>query len=305
MTGPRPRRILLLSPHPDDIAWSLGGLVARLRRTGAVMFAVTFFGRTAYAPGSPAHGSAAATQVRGIEEDTWAELAGVRADRGDLPDASLRGYDDDTEMGAEPDPEIVRATTERLRGALTLVRPHLTLAPLAVGGHVDHRAVRLAVGALLPRLSPGLLWYEDLPYAEVAGVAGVAAAKEAAGGTAGAGAGEGAPARHPMVIDVSADWRAKETGVRCFPSQLPQSVLPVLRRHAAAVAAREAGRRDTAPGGTAPLGTGQWPGPARAERLWAASLTAQQRLSVLANTAQVTDQGSQRPTSPAGTEHRR
>src|SRR6266536_2916181 len=99
-SGPANRgaRILLLSPHPDDIAWSLGGTVSRLRQAGAQLFAITLFARSRYAPGSPAHGSSAATQVRALEEDAWASLAGVQLDRADLPDASLRGYDDDTEM---------------------------------------------------------------------------------------------------------------------------------------------------------------------------------------------------------------
>jgi LmbE family N-acetylglucosaminyl deacetylase len=251
-------RILLLSPHPDDIAWSLGGMVSRLRAAGAQLFAVTFFGRTRYAPGSAAHGSSAATAVRGAEEDTWASLAGVRVDRGYLPDASLRGYDDDTEMGAEPSPEIVRAAGDHLCAALAAVRPHLTCAPLAAGCHVDHRAVRLAVAASRQRLASGLLWYEDLPYAE---------------GSARPGTDD------PVLIDVSSHWRAKEAGVRCYPSQLPEEVLPILGRHAAAVAAAAS----PVPERTCT---------ARAERLWADTCEAGQRLRHLADAVPGADQPS-------------
>lgn len=215
MTAPHAPRVLLLSPHPDDIAWSLGATVSRLRRAGAGLFCLTFFNRTRYAPGSPAHGDTdAASQVRRAEEDTWGALAGVRLERCDMGDATLRGYDDATEMGAQPDPEVVHEAARRLRSAWARERPDAVLAPLAVGGHVDHRAVRQAVEGLFPGPDSGLLWYEDLPYASQHAWA---------------------PEGHPLVVDIGSHWDAKDEGVRCYPSQLPDSVLPVLRRHAGQV----------------------------------------------------------------------
>lgn len=206
-------RALLLSPHPDDLAWSLGGTVARLRAAGVGLSAITFFGSTCYAPGDPSHGSGAAAAVRAAEEDAWAAWAGVRLQRYDLADASLRGYDDDTEMGAEPEPEIVRAVAERLSAALAEAETDLVLAPLAVAGHVDHSAVRRAVSAT--GILPHVLWYEDLPYAY---------GSEAAHGD------------HSVVVDIAGLWDVKEAGVRFFRSQLPDEVLEVLRGHALAVA---------------------------------------------------------------------
>lgn len=217
-SSPERIRVLFLSPHPDDIAWSLGGTVAHLAETDAELFGLTVFCRTLYAPGSAAHGSSAATKVRAIEDANWAALTGVRLERCDLPDASLRGYDDDTEMGAEPEPEIVLEVMDHLQAVLAAVRPHMMLVPLAVGGggHVDHRAVRLAAYRLAPRHTPEMkvLWYEDLPYAE------------------------GLQQRysdHPVLVDVRSRWAAREAGIRCYPSQEPETILPVIRRHLAAV----------------------------------------------------------------------
>ncbi|MFJ8228476.1 PIG-L family deacetylase [Streptomyces sp. NPDC094448] len=207
--------MLLLSPHPDDIAWSLGGTVARLRETGTELVCLTFFNRTRYAPGSPAHGdSDAVTRVRRAEEDRWGALTGVRLERCELADASLRGYDDDTEMGAEPEPEVVAEAAARLSSALLRLRPDAVLAPLAVGGHIDHSAVRRAVSGPLPVPEDGLLWYEDLPYAFGA---------------------DGAPEGHPLVVGIASHETDRDDGVRCYPSQLPDEVLPVLRAHAARV----------------------------------------------------------------------
>ncbi|GAA2987384.1 PIG-L deacetylase family protein [Actinokineospora diospyrosa] len=192
-------RVLLLSPHPDDLAWSLGGTLARLR---GELSAVTFFGRTRYAPGHPAHGSDTATAVRAVEEDAWAAWAGVRLLRHDLPDASLRGFTDETEMGAAPEPEVVTAVSELLCAALGQATD-VVFAPLAVGGHVDHEAVRLACSTV----DVPVVWYEDLPYA----------------------LGSGGHGHRSVVAPVA--WDVKETGVRFFPSQEPDEVLPVLRAH--------------------------------------------------------------------------
>ena len=205
--------VLLVSPHPDDLAWSLGGTVARLAAAEVPLSAVTLFTRTTYAPGSPAHGDAgAASLVRAEEDARWAALTGVALERFDLPDASLRGYTDDTEMGAPPAPAIVAEVAARLSAAVAAVCPQWILVPLAVGGHVDHAAVRQAV-ALLPGV-PDVLWYEDLPYA--AGCAGEFTA-------------------HPVLVEVDRCWAATEAGVRCYPSQEPAAILPEIRRHRAAV----------------------------------------------------------------------
>lgn len=200
-------KLLLVSPHPDDIAWSLGATVRRL----PAPHVLTVFSETHYAPASPAHGTDAASAVRAAEETAWAALVGATARRRGLPDASLRGYDDDTEMGAAPAPDIVREVATAVREEIAAIEPDLVLAPLAIGGHVDHEAVRLAVAACAGE--PEVLWYEDLPYAH---------------GSA------GRPTEHPVTVAVAGRWPAVEAGVRCYPSQQPDTILPVIRRHHAA-----------------------------------------------------------------------
>ncbi|MCO5999555.1 PIG-L deacetylase family protein [Actinoallomurus rhizosphaericola] len=233
--------VLLLSPHPDDIAWSLGGTVARLADAGASLSVLTVFGRTTYAPGSPVHGTSAAGPVRAAEDATWAAFAGARLFGADLPDASLRGYDDDTEMGAPPEPEIVSDTAETLASVLLAARPDLLLVPLAVGGHVDHRAARSAAERVVADEAPGraLIYYEDLPYA-----AGVHRPHTG----------------HPVLVDVAGCHARREAGARCYPSQEPHLILPVIAAHTSA---------------------------AGGERLWAATAAAAQGLALFLAGAQV------------------
>ena len=204
--------VLFLSPHPDDVAWSLGATVSALAGARAELHVLTLFGRSRYAPGHAVHGTLAASGVRAGEEARWAELAGVRLWRRDHPDATLRGFDDDTEMGQTPEPSLVERLRDDIDAVIDAIEPRLVVAPLGVGSHVDHAAVREA--ALRLRKQPSLAWYEDLPYAAMREPPAVA---------------------RPIVVDVERRWPAKERGIRAFASQRPDDVLPLVRAHAARV----------------------------------------------------------------------
>ncbi|ABD12722.1 hypothetical protein CcI156_15015 [Frankia sp. CcI156] len=209
--------VLLVSPHPDDLAWSVGATVATLAGAGHDLHAVTVFGRSRYAPGSAAHGDAASvTALRTAEDAAWADRhAGAALVSLRLPDASLRGYTDDTEMGAAADPGLVRRVADGLAALAAAVRPRFLLAPMAVGGHVDHEVVRRAVDAVAPCLvpEPSVVWYADLPYAAATGPA---------------------PTRAGTLVAAGPYRRAIERGVLYYPSQLPGEHLPVLHRYLAA-----------------------------------------------------------------------
>jgi LmbE family N-acetylglucosaminyl deacetylase len=205
-------RVLLLSPHPDDIAWSLGGTLTRLHDAGVGVWTLTFFTRSRYAPGHPAQDVEHVSAVRAAEERRWADSTGVLLLRGELPDAGLRGFDDDTELGAEPEQDIVLAATDLLHDVLGTLDVDAVFAPGSRGGHVDHAAVRRAAEQLPAGLP--LLHYDDLPYATRLVPRG---------------------GRHRIVVDIDDRWDAKEAGMRHFPSQCWQDTVPVARAHAASV----------------------------------------------------------------------
>ncbi|MFJ4795977.1 PIG-L deacetylase family protein [Kitasatospora purpeofusca] len=163
----RDGRTLLVSPHPDDIAYSVGGLLALAGPLPRATL-LTVFTRSAWA--LPRRLRKAGPQVVGArrrtEELRYCRLRGL-ADYSPLglDDASLRGYDDVGELTADPAADPVGpALTAALAPALRDTAADTVLAPAAVGGHVDHLLVHRAVRAAgLP--SATVLWYEDLPYA--------------------------------------------------------------------------------------------------------------------------------------------
>jgi LmbE family N-acetylglucosaminyl deacetylase len=155
--------ILLVSPHPDDIALSLGGVLG-YSLDPKQCHLVTVFSDTDWLNPSVEQHRSFATQVRQFEDLAFSESLGMRRTAFELRDFPLRtGHSPVDAFSALIDEglvEIVRGSLERLVKGATAV-----LAPLGVGSHVDHLVCKVAADALIsdPRCS---LWhYADMPYA--------------------------------------------------------------------------------------------------------------------------------------------
>jgi LmbE family N-acetylglucosaminyl deacetylase len=173
---------IYLSPHLDDAAFSCGGQIhARVRRGERVSIVTVFAGA---APPSAQLSALVvdlhrrwglqggdAVAVRRDEDRRAARELGAECVQLDLPDAIYRFdrrgaplYQSTAALFLDP-AEDDHAMDAPLRAALTaLPEAAMVAAPLAIGGHVDHRAVREAALALVPR--DRLWFYEDFPYAE-------------------------------------------------------------------------------------------------------------------------------------------
>ena len=212
-------RILCLAPHPDDLALSIGGILARLADRAAVS-AVTVFGRCGWArPGFDLAGRSI-TAVRHAEELRFFAAAGVVGRILALPDAALRGYSDVSEVRSDPQragttAAVMAELAQVAREALPLV----TFAPAAIGGHVDHVAVRDAA-IRLRSLCGTLVFYEDLPYAaRPPAVSRLESLRDVLGGTYSA---------RPVRISLT----RKRRFLALYPSQLSDHDIRVISRHA-------------------------------------------------------------------------
>ena len=163
--------VVAISPHLDDAAFSVGGLLAARVRAGDRVTVVTCF------TGNVAHpsGFALACQLdKGLPADIdymalrraedLAACAVIGAEAVHLPllEAPHRGYASAPELfAARRDDDVMLAPlTAQLAETIAALRPGLLLGPLAVGDHVDHWLVRDALVAIG---EPMLLW-EDWPY---------------------------------------------------------------------------------------------------------------------------------------------
>ncbi|MEU7725115.1 PIG-L family deacetylase [Streptomyces sp. NPDC040724] len=163
----REGRTLLVSPHPDDVAYSCGGLLAAVGRPAHATL-LTVFTRSAWALPRRLRraGARVISAQRRQEELRYCRMRGL-AEYWPLgfADASLRGYDDVAEVSSPLEADGMRdAVEEAVADAVGRSDADTVLAPAAVGGHIDHLLVHGAVHGAA-REGALVLFYEDLPYA--------------------------------------------------------------------------------------------------------------------------------------------
>ncbi len=143
--------VLYVSPHADDVAFSAAAQLAREVAGGARATLLTLF-----EPPEP--------ERRG-EDEAFARAFSVELERGDWPDAIVRRrrYRSPAQLFAPPRPdeaplvEAIRVALQaRVDGGCRRV-----VAPLGVGGHVDHQIAHAACRALV---GADVSYYEDTPY---------------------------------------------------------------------------------------------------------------------------------------------
>ena len=160
-------RVLAVSPHLDDAAFSVGATLAALSDAGHDVAVLTVF--TASVP-SPTGFALACQTDKGLAPDVdymsvrrvedAAAQAVLRTGFHHLPfrEAPHRGYDCAAALfaGVRPDDMV----WQDVRAALLPYDADLWLAPQGRGGHVDHLQVVRAVAALARPTA----WWRDAPY---------------------------------------------------------------------------------------------------------------------------------------------
>jgi LmbE family N-acetylglucosaminyl deacetylase len=152
---------LYLSPHLDDVALSCPARLRDLRASGWRVVVLSLF-----TEGSAQHADRRAEDARALKLlDVEGRHAGLRdapfrhPRYRSLAALCLRRHPEDHQV----QPEVERA----VEAALAELQPSEVVAPLGVGGHVDHRLVHAAARAVVPPAQ--LSFYEDRPYALVRG----------------------------------------------------------------------------------------------------------------------------------------
>jgi len=163
--------IVAISPHLDDAAFSVGGLLAAHARGGDRVTIVTCFTGNVARP----TGFALACQLdkglppevdymalRRAEDEAACAVIGAVPVHLPLLEAPHRGYATAPELfGSRRDDDgMLAPLTAALSAEIEALAPDLLLGPMAIGNHVDHWLVRDALAATG---KPVLLW-EDWPY---------------------------------------------------------------------------------------------------------------------------------------------
>lgn len=171
------RRITVISPHLDDAVLSCGALLTAC----ADATVVTVFNGPPDLPLSAGaeefHDKcglgADAVAVREEEDDLALKTVGAASVRLGIPEALYRRdlsgdhrYPEDKDLSAATvgaEDALVADVADRLRHESRVRDADLVLAPLGIGGHIDHRIAAAALKRL-GREPETVLWYEDVPY---------------------------------------------------------------------------------------------------------------------------------------------
>lgn len=219
----RPARHILVSPHYDDIALSIGGTTRRLALAGKDPEIALLFGSepdpnvplTAFADSlhtAWGFGPREVVSSRRAEEAKAAAVLGARDVFLPFHDAIYRGdrYISNEVLFAAPkadEADLHREIIAALGLPATADGSARIYVPCAIGFHVDHQHAFRA-GVALARAGWDVWFYEDLPYALKTG------ARDARFATMGetlvpAGA-----------VDVASVWETKIDAIHAYPSQL-------------------------------------------------------------------------------------
>lgn len=184
--------VVVLSPHLDDAALSCGGLIRTLAQRVPVIVLNVF--TDCGPPPHPIMGRriCAATgypdpvelmAVRRQEDDTVLGELGARGELLGFVEAPFRRsgrrigpsatyptfrFDALTGRVSRWDAAVIEQVRERVAEALRRLGAAVVLAPLGVGGHVDHVIVRDVVAALARegRAPSSPIYYTDYPYGQ-------------------------------------------------------------------------------------------------------------------------------------------
>ena len=152
--------IVILSPHLDDAAWSLGAILKQLSEAGHALYIINIFSISPAIYGrmiTPAE----ATTVRVKEDRAVYKILGCKVTNLDFPDGLLR----DRSLEDVFDARYV-APSYLSDAIARSVQEHITpdaivLAPSGFGMHIDHLTTR----RVAERLTNKVIFYEDFPYA--------------------------------------------------------------------------------------------------------------------------------------------
>jgi hypothetical protein len=161
---------IYLSPHYDDIAFSLG-LVTRTLHGGTL---VNLFTRSRNLPNAAIAGEKAwsideISRMRDTEDAAFAASAGLARVNLGCEEPPVRGRHPKDLSGLDEDKAQVRAPLRDTLMAFAAAQPapRALFCPAAIGGHVNHLATMLTVAEMLGELRSHyqVYFYEDLPYA--------------------------------------------------------------------------------------------------------------------------------------------
>jgi LmbE family N-acetylglucosaminyl deacetylase len=169
-------KIVVLSPHRDDAAFSLSLAIGSWLRAGHAVDVVSCFTTSDYAPLhrvpiQPEDRTATVSVLRRREDETWQQhfATGLMLIDLNMNDAPLRLNCTPEDVCITP-VKLADEALQCIQRALHSLAPDALVIPLGLGAHVDHLTARQAALSSFS-ITDNCAFYEDLPYAARPGAA--------------------------------------------------------------------------------------------------------------------------------------
>jgi LmbE family N-acetylglucosaminyl deacetylase len=216
-------KTILLSPHSDDIAYSIGGLLA-LGFFEKPIKIITIFGETNISPYIKLESTEKVSKIRNLEDSAFADSVGAEIQYLHFSDFVLRKYKDphlykDYRFNSDP---LFIEIYDLISNIRSIYSDALLVSPMGIMYHPDHNIVA-EVCAKLIRENKKIAFYEDIPYSSKWTLKKI---KERANLLN--------PNLQPNKIDITTVFENKKENLKLYKSQLCENEInPRIKLHAA------------------------------------------------------------------------
>ncbi len=159
-------RTILVSPHSDDIAFSLGGTLLQDVFHGPSLM-VTIFTKSNFSPCIKISNSEEISKIRHLEDVEFADRLEIRFQSFSFSEPPLRGYSR-RDIFAKNDPASDPIYTEVYHALSELIKSsecELIVSPMGLGNHIDHVITCNVCCRIARENNIKIVFYEDLHYA--------------------------------------------------------------------------------------------------------------------------------------------
>lgn len=161
-------KTILVSPHSDDIAYSIGGTLLQNFFNRPILM-VTIFTKSNYSPSIKISGSEIISKVRHLEDVGFTDKLEIDFQGFNFNEPPLRGYSR-VDIFANNNPTSDPIYTEVHNSLLKLIKSYpcdLIVSPMGLGNHIDHIMLCDICRRIAEENNIRIVFYEDLQYASM------------------------------------------------------------------------------------------------------------------------------------------
>ncbi|MDD3245966.1 MAG: PIG-L family deacetylase [Methanosarcina sp.] len=158
-------KTILISPHSDDIAYSLGGSLLKNHFEKPVI-SVTVFTKSNFSPRLKLTDPEEITRTRYLEDIEFTKKIGIEYKSFQFPEPPLRGRTSHKEI-SKSDPYLDPIYNEVYLSLSELIKSYpnaLVVSPMSLGDNIDHRIVFESCVSICKENNRKITFYEDVPY---------------------------------------------------------------------------------------------------------------------------------------------